>query len=331
MSSLPNVWLSDNGNYWKAIWIDADGNRKSVSLGPKSAMSKRMAKSRIRDVALDLAHGKQVARTRASEPAIEWCRSWLAERQDLAVGSRKLYEGTIDYMEEYFGGVWLPKITRNAAAKWLAEMNGKDLSPSTVAGHLRRAKVMFAAALDRDLVPFSPFDKCKPPTIVSTKGKHPYITPAMADKIIAACPTDDWKRLIALCRFAGLRRNEALSLRWCDVDRKHGWLVVNADKTGTKGGLRKPPLSSHLAELLGEGTGDGPVVTVYKYNLHRNLVGFIEAARVKPYPQPFHQLRRSCESDWKKKYPPHIVHAWIGHSALVADRHYDIVPEEYYQ
>jgi hypothetical protein len=39
------------------------------------------------------------------------------------------------------------------------------------------------------------------------------------EKLMDACPNDSWKTLLALCRLAGLRRGEAVSLMCSAIDR----------------------------------------------------------------------------------------------------------------
>ena len=40
------------------------------------------------------------------------------------------------------------------------------------------------------------------------------------------------------------------------------------------------------------------------------------------WPKRFNDLRASCENELMRRYPAHVVHAWIGHSAAVAEAHY---------
>ena len=42
----------------------------------------------------------------------------------------------------------------------------------------------------------------------------------------------------------------------------------------------------------------------------------------KPWPRLFQNLRGSCETDWVDDYPSHQVASWLGHSPLIAVKHY---------
>src|SRR5205823_6070153 len=74
-----------------------------------------------------------------------------------------------------------------------------------------------------------------------------YVSMAELEKLIAACNTNGWKCLIALCRLAGLRRGEAMSLPWAGVDMNNRRLIVFAQKTGQR---RIVPIVPRLYELL---------------------------------------------------------------------------------
>ncbi len=41
-----------------------------------------------------------------------------------------------------------------------------------------------------------------------------------------------------------------------------------------------------------------------------------------PWPRLFHNMRASCATDWAEALPAHVVAKWLGHSPLVAAKHY---------
>ena len=65
------------------------------------------------------------------------------------------------------------------------------------------AKVIFNQAVRDDLIPFNPFDPLKSKPRVPDKDRY-YLRMANFDMLMAACPNESWKLLIALCRLAGL-------------------------------------------------------------------------------------------------------------------------------
>ena len=57
----------------------------------------------------------------------------------------------------------------------------------------------------------------------------------------------------------------------------------------------------------------------------------VERASVATWPKLFVNLRASRETELKREYPDHVVHAWIGNSKEVAEDHYLMVTDEDYE
>ena len=67
-----------------------------------------------------------------------------------------------------------------------------------------------------------------------------------------ACPNTDWRTIVALCRYGGLRcPSEVLTLKWADVDWEHGRFRVHSPKTEHHPGkeVREVPLFPELREF----------------------------------------------------------------------------------
>ena len=57
-------------------------------------------------------------------------------------------------------------------------------------------------------------------------------------------------------------------------------------------------------------------------NLRTTFGKIIAKAGLKPWPRLFHNMRASCATDWVERFPAHVVAGWLGHSPLIAARHY---------
>ena len=69
------------------------------------------------------------------------------------------------------------------------------------------AKGFFNAAKRRGLIPFNPFEH----QVSSTKKNRSrdfFVTRDVAERIIAACPDHEWRLLVALWRYGGLRKRK---------------------------------------------------------------------------------------------------------------------------
>jgi integrase len=146
-----------------------------------------------------------------------------------------------------------------------------------------------------------------------------------------------------LCRWAGLRRGEALSLRWADVDWQGNRLRVNAEveRETTKRRRRTAPIEparcpSGLYALLRAAFEAAPAGSVRvceglsENNVRRSALAILRRSSVGAYAKPFHTLRKCCETDWAQGYPQHVVCEWLGHGLAVSQAHYLRVPVELY-
>ena len=57
-------------------------------------------------------------------------------------------------------------------------------------------------------------------------------------------------------------------------------------------------------------------------NLRTHFHRIITRAGLKAWPRLFHNLRASCATDWVERFPAHVVAGWLGHTPLIAARHY---------
>lgn len=191
---------------------------------------------------------------------------------------------------------------------------------------------MFNYAFNEDLIMFNPFDRLKGAAREPDKNwKH--VSLEELDKLLDACPSWEWKSLIALCRLAGLRRGEALNLNWSDIDWQNHWLTIIVQKTGRQ---RIVPVKPKLYELLLDAFEraeecEQRVCPISRHSLWRNFQSIRKRAELPRWKDAFKVMRRNCETDWAQVYPQYAVSTWIGHGIEVSARHYLQVLEELYE
>lgn len=367
MRGDPEVWLVNNGDYWKAAWTDPlTGKPRSRSLGRQDEISKRQGKVLCRDIANEL-------KMKTSGEAVclsEWLKLYAELRSDVKETTRKTYRECARYLLAHFAAdPPIDRITRADASTWLAAMSGGTLTQrlneaeradalasgtkrarymwrvpklATVRRHVRAARTMFLEAARQDRIPFNPFDRLvgTPPRVTKTWAE---ITPADLARILDACPHNGWRALFALARLNGLRLGEALALRWTDVDWAGNRIRVNErlDTETTKQAWRVTPLEpgkcpTGMTAMLRGWFEAAPAGTVRVCegvgvnNLRRDALGVIRRASLPPYAKPFHTLRKNRVSEVAIHYPQGVVEDWFGHDAQVSREHYQRVPEELY-
>ena len=224
---------------------------------------------------------------------------------------------------------------------------------------LQFAKMVFRAATRHKLIGENPFNDVT--TEAAAPDRMHNITPADATKLIEACPSQDWRTIVALARWGGLRcPSEVLSLTWNDVhwpdttasserDRV-GWIRVVSPKTEHHPGksTRVMPLFPELLPELERAFDSAPDGAIYVVderfrkgamglqgwrgcNLGTTFKKIIKRAGLAVWPRPFHNLRSSRQTELQESYPTHVVCAWLGNGPDIAREHYLQVTDEHFK
>lgn len=159
------------------------------------------------------------------------------------------------------------------------------------------------------------------------------------DKRIA-CPNLEWQALFALARHGGLRNpSETLLATWDDRDFERGRITVHSPKTKRYEGkdTRVIPIFPELRPILEalfnereKELGRPPsaadhIVKRYRVrgmNLRTQLERIIKRAGLEAWPKLWQNLRASRAMELAGEFPAHVAAAWLGHSTLVAQKHY---------
>ena len=159
-----------------------------------------------------------------------------------------------------------------------------------------------------------------------------FVTLEEIKRVIDAAPDAQWRLIIALARFGGLRTpSETLALKWSDVDWDLQRIRIPSSKTENCGKASRviplfPELLPYLldaSELAAKGTEH--VITRYRdasQNLRTKMFKIIHRAGMEPWERVFHNLRASRQTELAKTYPAHVVCSWMGNSVAVAQEHY---------
>jgi integrase len=224
---------------------------------------------------------------------------------------------------------------------------GKGLSENTIRRWCGRAKQYFRAAIRRRLLTENPFADHKT-AVQANKDRMFFVTPAMAEKVLRACPDAQWRLLFALSRYGGLRcPSEHLSLTWGDVNWEEGRVRVPSPKTEHHEGhaSRLMPLFPELRPYLEAAFSEfedqhrrPPAATEFVVTRHRDLTAnlrttmcrWIRAAGFEPWPKLFQNCRSTRETELAESFPLHVVTSWLGNSQPVALKHYLQVTEDHF-
>jgi integrase len=207
-----------------------------------------------------------------------------------------------------------------------------DYSEAFTSKIMQMAKAFFRDGVRRKLIASSPFVDVKNGSQRNPARQH-YVDHETIARVIDAAPDAEWRLLLALARYAGLRvPSEPLALKWADVNLAENRMTVRSCKTERHAGgeARIVPIFPELrpfledVEQLAE-PGQEYLITRWRKtntNLRTRLLRMLERAGVKPWPRLFQNLRASCATDLANVYASHKAAAWLGHNEAIANKHY---------
>jgi len=217
------------------------------------------------------------------------------------------------------------------ADEWRAGLTKAGYAAATISPTVLYARQVFRWAIRRGMTGANPIAALKAGSQVNM-ARAVFVSRDTIAKVIDAAPDAEWRLLIALSRFGGLRvPSEALALRWADVDWEHNRLTVRSCKTEHHEGKgeRMVPLFPEIREHLQAAFDAAPVGSVnvigrYREgaNLNPHFRRIIKRAGYTPWPRTWHNLRASRQTELATTLPLHTACAWIGNTKAIAAGHY---------
>jgi integrase len=202
------------------------------------------------------------------------------------------------------------------------------------------ASMLFRFARRSRLIAANPFDEVKRGVLASEHKA--FIDAATATLVIDAMKDSQWRLLVALARWGGLRvPSEPKLLRWQDIDWERNRFTVHSPKTEHHHGGESrvvpifPELRPYLVERFEQAyEGDVyvlPMMQTYESTAYRNqLDRTVRKLGLDRWPRIFHNLRSSRQTELRQQYPGYVGCAWLGNSERVADKHYHQVTESHF-
>ena len=232
---------------------------------------------------------------------------------------------------EFFGADRaLRAVTSADAEAWAANL-AERYAPATAGRTIKQARQFFSAAVRNKLISENVFTEVKA-SGQANKERQYHVNRDVIYRVIEGAPDAEWRLLIALSRFGGLRcPSEHLSLRWQDINWETDRFRVDSPKTGDRWVPIFPELRPYLEDCFALAK-EGAIHVITRYrdtnaNLRTTFMKIIKRAGEKPWPKLFHNLRASRETELAAEHPMHVVCAWIGNSAAIAAAHYLTVRE----
>ena len=229
------------------------------------------------------------------------------------------------------------------------------LSRATIDKRMQCACSMFDDALNHEHIEKNPFrgwrKKLKGLVGMVNNTRQRFISRDDFIKLVEHAPDAEWRLILALARFGGLRtRSEPLSLLWGDVDFEQDRLRIRCPKLEHHAGkaIREIPLFPELRPFLQDVWDQAEVgveFVIAKHrpkclntdgsgwgntNLRTQLQRIYKRAGLEMPPKAWNNMRASRATELAEQYPGHVAAQWLGHSEEIANRHYRQVTEEHF-
>ncbi|MDP2312851.1 MAG: tyrosine-type recombinase/integrase [Pseudomonadota bacterium] len=253
--------LDKRNGEWRVRWRDPDGKARSRQCPTKAA-----AQALIREVEDAFALGRRWE-PRDARPQTD-IRTLLKDYAEecarvLRPGTAVRYALGLDlwlrYLDKVHGkGAPLPPsvLTRKMLADWYGDLkhgglHGRDRSDATRRKIVEVGQLAWKWMYDNDE---SGAEIPAPRTLrMAREAASPTVAPTWAEMDTVIGALDGWhQRLAIVLRFTGLRCQQAMGLRWADVDLARGRLTIRGElgKSRQEQRGRIVPISPHLVAIL---------------------------------------------------------------------------------
>lgn len=157
-----------------------------------------------------------------------------------------------------------------------------------------------------------------------------YVTESQIEDLIKVAPSEEWKRLLAISRYCGIRvPSEFRQMKWSHVDRENKWITIFSPKTRnhSRGEKRRCPffreLQPHLVQPFDAKLGDYvfPMLRRNK-SMYQPLHSMMQMLGREPWPRFFNSNRSSRITDLLKVASITNVARWVGNSPKVILQNY---------
>lgn len=192
-----------------------------------------------------------------------WSQEWLRRKgRGRKKGDKTMsrYNGHVaaflDFCGEKRRRKSLESVTSSHVRTWCEELKASGLTGRTVKNYAKDIGAMYRAAINEGIITFNP---CV--TIISELDTDDSTSrkPFEMDEVKAlmkASPTKEWKGLILVAAFTGLRLSDAVGLLWGTVDLKAERICLIPSKTSRKKREILIPIQEDLLGYLKTVCGD---------------------------------------------------------------------------
>lgn len=240
-----------SGHRWEVRYRKPTGQQTRK----RGFTSKAAATAFLHQVETDKASGSYVDPSRGKVTVSEWATRWLDGKANVKATTRSRYRGIIDtWISPRFGKAALADVRHVDVQEWVSSQSCS--AASVVKNHRVLSQILELAVRDQR-IPSNPARGVNLPRVRHAKRR--YLSAAEVEALASAA--GQWRPLVLLLAYTGLRWGEAAALRVADVDMLRRRVHVTQSVTLVEGRfvwsdpkdheLRWVPVPRSVAEVLG--------------------------------------------------------------------------------
>lgn len=353
-----SLQIKKNNKYY--VYVRINGKQKAIPTGIEAVRgNKRKAEAKMIEILAELDDNPHIY---DKILFVDYAMKWLEYNQNHV--DDNTHSGYKQYLQKHIIPYFEPLKRRLQDIKTTdiegyynhkstnGRLDGKEggLSKESIKRHSVVLNLIFKQALHDDLIKKNPCEFAKMSKIPQRHKESNIYTIEQCKKLLEVTEGELFHDIVYLTFMYGLRREEVMGLRWCDIDFNKNILtiqhtvtvavdgnIIRKDKTKTESSNRIYPLLSDIREMLlniktrqeenkkifGNCYSDTDYIFTKEdgalyyptYPTHKLI------KVTKKYNLPhitFHELRKSCvtmlllDKNWSMKE----VSEWVGHSDI---------------
>lgn len=220
-----------SGKFYAVLnFRDADGNRKQKWINLKLPIkgNKRKAEAMLADLITQYQGLESIEpiNTLLSHHIAKWIEY---DRPHITVTTYNQYVNMLNnHIAPYFNArnITVGSVTPGDLEDYYRFKVAEGLSPNTVIKHHAIIRSALQWALKHQYIRFNPADLATRPSKVHYQANEPYSVEEVA-QLLTLTQNEPIAVPIFLACFYGLRRSEALGLRWSNIDFQGGWIHIS--------------------------------------------------------------------------------------------------------
>lgn len=339
-------------------FTDGNGKRHRIRLAGYDQKSIAVITNKIDEILSAKASGRPIS------PAVT---EWLASRDDklfkklsnTGLVKPRRDESMVAYFDDYAANnakstSWISNhsITRKKIVDYFGDRLIRDITPedaeafrvqlaasyaqATVAGDIKRLRRVFRFAVKDEMIYSNPFAEVVAGD-QSNDSRKKFVSREVIAKVVEACPNAQWRLLVALARFGGLRNvSETFALKWQHVDWTEGTIrVPGAKGKDSQIRWRTIPIYDELLEPLREAFDPENEMVINiegtAANVYNTFLRIVKRADQTPWSRLWHNLRASRDTELSEVLPGHAVAQLMGNSVAVSEKHYKMIMPHHFE